>query len=195
MPITWLDDGIIPYFIEKLKTLSNSASKYSGYLSWKNKNVPTFLAAVPHFWTIGESPPRKIGHRARPHGQIKKNTACPSSASGLGGPEEKGPFSLLTTVPRPFNDQNDHFAQLRTFSSNINGALWRVGWAGLSLQDLSAGCITRAGLGIFLKFIRAAEHCGHLYGAVTSWRAKHGEQLREKKGGQFLVAPQNTRLS
>ena len=51
-------------------------------------------------------------------------------------------------------------------------------------------CRTRAGRGLFSKFLRGAELRGRLYGAAAPQTSKSGERVR-KKGGQFLLAPKN----
>ena len=64
----------------------------------------------------------------------------------------------------------------------------RVGYRGKDVEVtflfriLKPRCRTRAGREFFLKFVRGAKHCGHLYGAVTPRSPKNRERLQEKGG-------------
>ena len=120
---------------------------------------------------------------------------CPksssSSASHMGDPEEKCTPTLFTAKPCWYCWKTSRVGQKTVVFVVIRVGLCGEERGGAFLFRIpQMQCRTRARRGDFLKFIRRAEHCGHLYGAATPRSSKDGERLW-KKGGKFSLSVKN----
>ena len=88
-------------------------------------------------------------------------------------------------MPHSYNDQKRMILPNSGCFPAISTGHRDVGAGGAFLFRIpQMQCRTRTEPGNFSKFIWGAEHCGHLYGAVTPRSSKNGERLW-KKGGNF----------
>ena len=90
-------------------------------------SIAPLSSAVPHFWMIGASPPCKDGHSARPHGGILKKSQVVVYIvmhMGWGILKRKAHSAITPLDPARITTNRALFAQLGTFSSSVDGALW-----------------------------------------------------------------------